>query len=131
MPAAYRTDIFAGEFLRRARVDDLHIQVVEPGHHLFGGNRCCRIDLQLERDGRKLRSIAADRAAGGGPALDAFVVDSDVLTAEILQRVKAEIRLPGAATAVDDGLAMGVQSGRAEYLLNAVCRDEILGIVVA
>jgi hypothetical protein len=39
--------------------------------------------------------------------------------------------LPGAAAAIDDSLVMGVQSRRAEYLLDAIYRDEVLGIVVA
>src|SRR6516162_2984544 len=39
--------------------------------------------------------------------------------------------IPGAATAVDDGFALWVETRRAENALNAVRRDEILGIFVA
>src|ERR1700730_18087861 len=59
------------------------------------------------------------------------MVDTDVAAAEILQSVKSEIGVPRAAAAVDDGFAIRVQTCRTEYLLDAVRRDEILGIFVA
>ena len=88
------------------------------------------IDLQFERDRGKLRGVTADRAAGGRPVLDAFMVDTHIAAAEILQGVETEIGIPGAAAAVDDDFASRVETRRAEYLLDAVRRDEILGIVV-
>src|SRR5713101_5909620 len=131
MTAANCADIFANELLRSAHIHDLQIRVVQPRHHLFGRDRYCRIDFQFERDGRKLRGVTADRPAGGGPVLDAIMVDTDIAAAEILQGVKTEIGIPRAAAAVHDGFAIRVQTRRAEYLLDAVRRDEILGIFVA
>jgi hypothetical protein len=109
----------------------LHIRIVQPRHHLLGRDRCCGIDFQFERDGRKLRGVTADRPAGGDPVLDTVMVDTDIAAAEILQSVKTEIGIPRAAAAVDDGFAVRVQTRRAEYLFDAVRRDEILGIFVA
>jgi hypothetical protein len=59
------------------------------------------------------------------------MVDTDIAASEILQCVKTEVGIPCAAAAVDDGFALGVQTCAAEYLLDAIRRDEILGIVVA
>ena len=59
------------------------------------------------------------------------MVDADIAAAEILQGVKTEIGIPRAAAAIDDGFAMRIQTRRAEDLLDAVRRDEILGIFVA
>src|SRR4029077_9296284 len=129
--ATYCTDIFADELLRSTRIHDLHIRVVQPRHHFFGRDRCGRIDFQLERDGRKLRNVKADRPARGRPILDAVMVDADIAAAEVLQGVKTEIGIPRAAAAVDDGFTMRIQTPGAEDLLDAVRRDEILGIFVA
>jgi hypothetical protein len=97
MTAANCADIFANELPRSAHVDNLHIRIVQPRHHLFGRDRYCRIDLQFERDGGKLRGVTADRPAGGRPVLDAFMVDTHIAAAEILQGVETEIGIPGAA----------------------------------
>src|SRR6516164_3738925 len=78
-----------------------------------------------------MRGLKADRPAGGGPVLDAVMVDADIAAAEILQGVKTEIGIPRAAAAVDDDFAMRIQTRQAEDLLDAVRRDEILGIFVA
>src|SRR6516164_1728099 len=59
------------------------------------------------------------------------MIDTDIAAAEILQGVKSQIGIPGAATAVDDGFALWVETRRAEYALNAIRRDEILSIFVA
>src|SRR5262245_57657683 len=107
-------DVFAPELRRRPRIDDLHIRLVDPRHHLLGRDRGCWIDFQLECDGRKFCGFTAGRPAGCGPALDAFVVDADVGAAEILDRVKSEIGIPGAAAAVDDGFTLRVETRRAE-----------------
>src|SRR5262249_44171006 len=131
MAAADCADIFTGELLRRADIQDLHIRIVEPRHHLLGGDRYCRIDFQFERDWRKLRDVTTDRPACSGPVLDAFMVDADVAAAEILQGVKTEIGMPRAAAAVDDDFAIRIQAGGAKYLLDAFRRDEILGIFIA
>ena len=85
----------------------------------------------LSATGGSCDGVTADRPARGGPILDAFMVDADIAAAEILQGVKTEIGIPRAAAAVDDGFAIRVQTRRAEYLLDAVRRDEILGIFVA
>src|SRR4029077_4775325 len=129
--ATYCTDIFADELLRGTRIHDLHIRVVQPRHYFFGRDRYCRIDFQLERDGRKLRDLKADRPARCGPILDAVMVDADIAAAEVLQSVKTEIGIPRAAAAGDDGFTMRIQTHGAEDLLDAVRRDEILGIFVA
>src|SRR5262245_21728664 len=131
MTAAYCADVFADELPRSAHIDDLHIRIVQPRHHLFGRDRRRGIDLQLECDRRKLRGVTADRPASGGPVLDAVMVDTDIAAAEILQGVKTEIGIPRAAAAVDDDFASRIETRRAEYLLDAVDRDEVLGIVVA
>src|SRR5215510_3002084 len=131
MTAANCADIFAQELLLSTRIHNLHIRVVQPRHHLFGRDCYCRIDLQFERDGRKLRGVTADRPAGGNPVLDAFMIDTDIAATEILQGVKTKIGIPSAAAAVNDGFASRVQTRGAEYLLDAVRRDEIFGIFVA
>ena len=131
MTAADCADIFADKLLRRAHIQDLHIRIVQLSHHLLSGDRYCRIDFQLEHDRRKLRGVTADRPARSGPVLDAFMVDADIGPAEILQGVKTEIGMPRAAAAVDDDFTIRVQTGVAEYLLDALGRDEILGIFVA
>src|SRR6266481_793644 len=131
MTAANGADILANELLRRARVHDLHIRVVQPRHHLLGGDRYGRIDLELERNGRKPRSLAADRPPRGSPVLDPFMIDADIAAAEILDSVKPEIRVPAAPAAIDDDFAFRVEAGGPEHLFDAVGRDEILGVVVA
>src|SRR5262245_56086326 len=131
MTAANCADVFADELPRSADIDDLHIRIVQPRHHLFGRDRRRGIDLQIERDRRKLRGVTADRPAGGGPVLDAVMIETDIAAAEILQSVKTEIGIPCAAAAVDDDFASRIETRRAEYLLDAIRRDEILGIVVA
>ena len=78
-----------------------------------------------------MRDVTADRPARRGPVLDAFMVNTDFAAAEILQGVKTEIGIPRAAAAVDDGFTMRIQTRVAEDLLDAVRRDEILGIFVA
>src|SRR5215470_15669378 len=123
MTAANCADIFADELPRSAHVDNLHIWIAQPRHHLFSRDRYCRIYLQFERDGRKLRGVTAGRPAGGGPVLDAFMVDTHISAAEILQGVETEIGIPGAAAAVDDDFASRVQTRRAEYFFDALRRD--------
>src|SRR4051794_40793804 len=125
MTAAYCTNIFADELLRGTRIHDLHIRVVQPRNHFFGRDRDCRNDFQLERDGRKLRDVEADRPARSGPILDAIVVDADIAAAEVLQSVKTEIGIPRAAAAVHDDFTMRIQTRGAEDILDSVRRDEI------
>src|SRR6266702_3347521 len=131
MAAANGADILANEFLRRARVHDLHIRVVQLRHHFPGGDRYRRIDLELERNGSNPRSLTADRSPRGGPVLDPFMIDADLAAAEILHRVKPEIRVPAAPAAIDDDFAFRVEARSPEYLFDTVRRDEILGVVVA
>jgi hypothetical protein len=131
MTTANCADIFANELPRSARIHDLHIRVVQPRNHLFGRDRYRRIDFQFERDGRKPRGVTTDRPAGGRPILDAFMVDTDIAAAKILQGVKTEIGIPRAAAPVDYDFAMRVQTCRAEYPLNALGCDEVLGVFVA
>src|SRR6266403_2367135 len=89
----------------------------------------------LQRPGGEMGSFAS--IAGTETALTrefgrhAFENATDIAAAEILQGVKTEIGIPRAAAAVHDGFAIRVQTRRAEYLLDAVLRDEILGIFVA
>src|SRR5262249_40601255 len=110
MTAANGADILASELLRRTRVHDLHIGVIQPLHHFPGGDRDGWIDRELERNGRPPRSLAADRPPGSGPVLDSLMVDADIAAAEIPHGVKPEIRVPAAPAAIDDDLALGVET---------------------
>src|SRR5499427_2028065 len=130
MAAANGAYVFAGEFLGRARIDDLHIRVVQPRHDLLRRDRNARIDFQFEGDGRRRRSLATGRVAGGGPSLDAFVIDTDIATAKIPYRVQAEIGHPAAPAAINDDFTLRIETSRAEDFLDAIGRDEILGIIV-
>src|SRR5262245_11874366 len=131
MTAANGANILANKLLRCARVHDLHIRVVQSRHHFPGGDRYSRIDLELERDGRKPRSLTADHAPRGGPILDSFMVDADIAAAEILRGVEAEIGIPASAAAINDDFALRVEACGSEYLFDAVRRDEVLRVVVA
>src|SRR5262245_66324588 len=117
MTAANCADVFADELPRSAHIDDLHIRIVQPRHHLFGRDRRRRIDLQLERDRQELRGVTADRPAGGGPVLDAVMVDTDIAAAEILQVVKTEIGLQSPAATVSDDFGIRNETSMCEYLL--------------
>src|SRR5262245_40746568 len=100
----------------------------------FGLFSCATISLVVTAAAGLISSLSATGrscAAGGGPVLDAVMVETDIAAAEILQSVKTEIGIPRAAAAVDDDFASWIETRRAEYLLDAVRRDEILGIVVA
>ncbi len=130
MTAANGADILASKLPRRARVHDLHIRVVQPRHHFPGGDRHRRIDLELERNGRKPRCLAADRSPRGGPVLDPFMIDADIAAAEILHGVEPEIGIPATAATIDDDFALWVEARGPEYLFDAVDRNEILCVVV-
>src|ERR1700719_2436909 len=78
-----------GLSLRPVEDEIFSTRVVQPRHHLFGRDRYGRIDLQFERDRRKLRGVTANRPAGGDPVLDAFMIDTDIAAPEILQGVKS------------------------------------------
>src|SRR5215470_3613935 len=130
MTAANRPDVLAGELPWSAGIHDLHVRIVQLRDHLLGRNGYARVDFQFERDRRKLPSVLADRPPGGGPILDAFMVDTDVAAAEILHGVKTEIGIPRATAAIDDDFSLWVETRRPEYLFDAVRRDEILGVLV-
>ena len=85
----------------------------------------------MSATGGSCDAVAADRPASGGPVLDAFMIDADISAAEILQGIKTEIGVPRTAAAVDDDFAIWVETRRAEYLLDTVDCDEILGVFVA
>src|SRR5262245_4767256 len=130
MTATNGANILANKFLRRTRVHDLDIRVIQPCHHLLGGDRYRGIGLELERNGRRARGLAADRPPRGGPVLDALMIDADIAAAEILHGVEAEIGIPGAPASVDDGLAVRVGARGPEYLFDAIGCDGILRVVV-
>jgi len=86
-----------------------------------------RIRCKIERRCRKPRLAGFERALVVRPAVDAVVVDGDILAAEIADGEMREIGADVAAGRIHDDLAHRIDSAAAEYRFDARGFDEILG----
>src|SRR5712672_2936052 len=129
--AANGADLLAAIFLRRARVDDLHLRILEPSHHLAGVDEQLGAGSELERQGWKPRRLGADRVARGFPVIDAAVVDLGVGITEVLERHEAEVDIGICFGAVDDDFPGRIDPRRAQDPFDLFVRDVVLGVLLA
>ena len=131
MAAAQGANIFAGKFAHRARVDDLGVAPAGALDHLARADGDAGRGHQLDRGCHRFEWRSRYRQAGLLPAFNAVVKHAHPAATKKAQGVLAKVGVPGAAPAVDDGLARRVEAGLAEQFFDARMGDEIFAVVIA
>ena len=111
--------------MRTSRI--LRVFVLQARKHLGRGDGKGRIRRKFERHCRKPRLAGFERALVVCPAVDAVVVDGDILAAEIADGEMREIGADVATGRIHHDLARRIDSAAAEYRFDARGFDEILG----
>ena len=125
MAATNGAHVEACKFVWGTDVDNLHVLVLQARKHLGGRNGNGRVRRKIEPHWRKPSLAGFERQLVVRPAVDAVVVDGDILAAEIADGEMREIGADVAAGRIDDYLARRIDTAAAEDRFDARGFDEI------